>query len=272
VYVAADPILEQYTTEGYTAVVTKAITHYHPAVVLLGSTANGRDLAPRVAARLNLGLTGDCIDLAIDDQQRLVQHKPAFGNQIISSILSNTLPAMTTLRPGMLHAAIANFSRVPALEQLPTQDITHQIRAQIISHEHRDIGVEELESAQIILGVGMGMGEPERYAQVYRLAELLNAGIGATRNVTDQGWLPKQMQIGLTGRAVAPHLYLALGIRGAAEHIAGIRKAGYVVSINKNKREAIFRHSDVGVIGDVHVLLPLLIERLEKRTYLPENT
>ena len=92
------------------------------------------------------------------------------------------------------------------------------------------------------------------------------------RNVTDQGWLPKQMQIGLTGRAVAPHLYLALGIRGAAEHIAGIRKAGYVVSINKNKRAAIFRHSDVGVIGDVHILLPLLIERLEKRTYLPGNT
>jgi electron transfer flavoprotein alpha subunit len=265
VYVAADPVLERYTTGGYTAVVTGAITKYHPAVVLLGSTANGRDLAPRVAARLNLGLTGDCIDLAIDDQQRLVQYKPAFGNQVISSILSNTLPAMTTLRPGMLHAAEADFSRAPVIEELPTEDIAGKIRAQIISHEHRDMGVEELESAQIILGVGMGMGEPEHYAQVYRLAELLNAGIGATRNVTDQGWLPKQMQIGLTGRAVAPHLYLALGIRGAAEHIAGIRKAGYVVCINKNKRAAIFRHSDAGVIGDVHVLLPLLIERLEKR-------
>jgi electron transfer flavoprotein alpha subunit len=265
VYVAANPVLEHYTTEGYTAVVTKAITTYHPAVVLLGSTANGRDLAPRVAARLNLGLTGDCIDLAIDDQQRLVQYKPAFGNQIISSILSTTLPAMSTLRPGMLHAAEADFERVPVIEQLPTMDIADQIRAQIIRHEHRDMGVEELESAQIILGVGMGIGEPEQYAQVYRLAEVLNAGIGATRNVTDQGWLPKQMQIGLTGRAVAPHLYLALGIRGAAEHIAGIRKAGYVVSINKNKRAAIFRHSDVGVIGDVHVLLPLLIEQLQKR-------
>ncbi len=264
VYIAANPVLEHYTTEGYTAVVTKAITTYHPAVVLLGSTANGRDLAPRVAARLKLGLTGDCIELAIDDQQRLVQYKPAFGNQIISSILSTTLPAMSTLRPGMLHATEADFGCIPVIEQLPTMNITDQIRAQIIRHEHRDIGVEELESAQIILGVGMGMGEPEQYAQVYRLAEVLNAGIGATRNVTDQGWFPKQMQIGLTGRAVAPHLYLALGIRGAAEHIAGIRKAGYVVSINKNKRAAIFRHSDVGVIGDVHILLPLLIEQLQK--------
>ncbi|MEO7019214.1 MAG: FAD-binding protein, partial [Ktedonobacteraceae bacterium] len=113
--------------------------------------------------------------------------------------------------------------------------------------------------------VGMGVGEPTNYAQVHRLAELLGAAIGATRNVADQGWLPKQLQIGLTGRAVSPRLYLALGIRGASEHIAGIRKAGYVVAINKNKRAVIFRHADVGVIGDVHVLLPLLIERLTSR-------
>jgi electron transfer flavoprotein alpha subunit len=265
VYVAADPALEHYTTGGYSAVLSEAILTYHPAVVLLGSTANGRDLAPRVAARLKLGLTGDCIDLAIDDQQRLVQYKPAFGNLVISLILSNALPAMTTLRPGMLHAAEADFSRIPVIEQIPTHNIASQIHAQIINHEYRDIGVEELESAQIILGVGMGMGEPGQYTQVYRLAALLNAAIGATRNVTDQGWLPKQTQIGLTGRAVAPQLYLALGIRGAAEHVAGIRKANYVVAINKNKRAAIFHHSDIGVIGDVHILLPLLIEHLEKR-------
>jgi electron transfer flavoprotein alpha subunit len=172
---------------------------------------------------------------------------------------------MSTLRPGMLHAAEADFSRVPIIEKIPTQNIASQIRTQIINHEHRDVGVEELESAQIILGIGMGMGEPEHYPQVYQLAALLNAAIGATRNVTDKGWLPKQTQIGLTGRAVAPQLYLALGIRGAAEHIAGIRKAHYVVSINKNRRAAIFRHSDVGVIGDVHILLPLLIKHLEYR-------
>ncbi|HXZ03503.1 MAG TPA: FAD-binding protein [Ktedonobacteraceae bacterium] len=265
VYVAADSALEHYTTDGYCAVLSAAILTYQPAVVLLGSTANGRDLAPRVAARLKLGLTGDCIDLSIDDQQRLVQYKPAFGNQVISLILSNTLPAMTTLRPGMLHAAEADFSRVPVIEQIPALNITSQIHTHIINSEYRDVGVEELESAQIILGIGIGMGEPEHYSQVYKLAALLNAAIGATRNVTDKGWLPKQTQIGLTGRAVAPQLYLALGIRGAAEHIAGIRKANYIVSINKNRRAAIFRHSDLGVIADVHILLPLLIEYLEYR-------
>lgn len=107
--------------------------------------------------------------------------------------------------------------------------------------------------------------DAEHYSQVYKLAALLNAAIGATRNVTDRGWLPKQTQIGLTGRAVAPQLYLALGIRGAAEHIAGIRQANYIVSINKNRRAAIFRHSDLGVIVDVHILLPLLVEYLEYR-------
>jgi electron transfer flavoprotein alpha subunit len=266
VYIASHPSLEDYTTDGYSAIVSSAIGNLKPAMVLCGSTANGRDLAPRVAARLNLGLTGDCIDLGIDEQQRLVQYKPAFGNQIISAILSNTLPAMTTLRPGMLREAQPDFSRVPAIEYLPTEGIAEQIRARIVDREDRDTGVSELESASSIVGIGMGMGEPSQYTLAYRLAELLNAAIGATRNVTDQGWLPKQKQIGLTGRAVAPRLYFALGIRGAAEHIAGIRKAGYVVSINKNKRAAIFRHSDVGVVGDAHVLLPLLIARLEQRT------
>jgi electron transfer flavoprotein alpha subunit len=265
VYIASHPALENYTTDGYSAIASQAIRRHRPAVVLCGSTANGRDLAPRVAARLNLGLTGDCIDLGIDEQQRLVQYKPAFGNQIISAILSNTLPAMTTLRPGMLHEAQPDFSRIPAIEHLPTDGITEQIRTHILDREDRDTGVSELESASTIVSIGMGMGEPSEYTLAYRLAELLNAAIGATRNVTDQGWLPKQKQIGLTGRAVAPRLYFALGIRGAAEHIAGIRKAGYVVSINKNRRAAIFRHSDVGVVGDAHVLLPLLIAGLEKR-------
>lgn len=265
VYIASHPALEDYTTDGYTAIVSSAIGNNKPAVVLYGSTANGRDLAPRVAARLKLGLSGDCIDLGIDEHQRLVQYKPAFGNQIISAILSNTLPAMATLRPGMLREVRPDFGRTPSIEYLPTSGIAEQIRARILDREDRDTGVSKLESASTIVSIGMGMGEPAAYTMAYRLAELLNAAIGATRNVTDQGWLPKQKQIGLTGRAVAPRLYFALGIRGAAEHIAGIRKAGYVVSINKNKRAAIFRHSDVGVVGDVHVLLPLLVERLEKR-------
>lgn len=265
IYLATDPALAQYTTDGYAAALAEAIQRHQPAVVLIGSTANGRDLAPRVAARLGLGLTGDCIDLDIDEQQRLVQYKPAFGNQIISAILSRTSPAMATLRPGMLHAIAPDPNRPLAIERLPIESIATRIRTEILSQQSEETDVEKLESAEIVLGVGMGVGHPENYAQVHRLAELLNAAIGATRNVADQGWLPKHMQIGLTGRAVAPRLYLALGIRGAAEHIAGIRKAGYVVAINKNKRAAIFRHADISIIGDVHVLLPLLITRLEDR-------
>lgn len=265
IYFASDPALEQYTTDGHSAVLSAAIQRYQPGIVLIGSTANGRDLAPRVAARLHLGLTGDCIDLALDKQQRLVQYKPAFGNQIISAILSRTSPAMATLRPGMLQAAQPDTTRTFTLERLSIPGIAAQIRTRIISQQRVETGVEKLESAQVVLGVGMGLGEPGNYAHVQRLATLLNAAIGATRNVADQGWLPKHMQIGLTGRAVAPRLYFALGIRGAPEHIAGIRKAEYVVAINKNKRAPIFRHADVGLVGDVHVLLPLLIEQLENR-------
>ncbi len=265
VYVAADPALAMYTTDGYTAVLAGAIERYRPAAVLLGSTANGRDLAPRVAARLHLGLTGDCIDLGIDEQGRLIQYKPAFGNKILSSILSSTLPAMATLRPGMLSAIEPDTSRKAIIETLPVEGVAEQIRTRIVSQQQYDTGVAELEAASIVLGVGMGMGEPAQYGEMYKLAALLHAAIGATRNVTDQGWLPKQKQIGLTGRAISPRLYLALGVRGAPEHIAGIRKAGLVVSINKNRRAAIFRHSDIGVVADVHALLPHLIEQLERR-------
>jgi electron transfer flavoprotein alpha subunit len=265
IYLASDPALAQYTTDGYSAVLTEAISGHRPAVVLLGSTANGRDLAPRVAARLGLGLTGDCIGLGVNEQQQLVQYKPAFGNQVISAILSRTSPAMATLRPGMLTPVQPNNERTAQIERLLTNNPGTHVRSEIIHQQEKETGVEELESASIVLGVGMGMGEVENYAPVHRLAELFHAALGATRNVADAGRLPKQIQLGLTGRAIAPRLYLALGIRGASEHIAGIRKAGYVVAINKNKRAAIFRHSDLGIVGDVHVLLPLLIERLEQQ-------
>ncbi len=262
VYIAADPALTHYTTEGYTAVLANAITRYQPAIVLFGSTANGRDLAPRIAARLKLGLTGDCIDLGLDEQQRLLQYKPAFGGSIISSILSHTTPAMATLRPGMLTAAQPDFSRHAPLEMLAIPDLGKHIHTHILAHTSQGTDSAQLESAATVLGVGMGMDGPEHYAPLYQLAQQLHAAIGATRNVADKGWLPKQAQIGLTGHAISPNLYIAFGIRGAPEHIAGIRKAGYIVSINKNKRAAIFKHSDLGIVGDAHVLLPLLVQKL----------
>lgn len=169
------------------------------------------------------------------------------------------------MRPGMLSAVEPDPDRTPIIEYLPVENIAQQIRTQIVSREYRDTGIAALESAHTIISIGMGMGEPEQYGPAYQLAKLLHAAIGATRNVTYQKWLPKQKQIGLTGHAVSPRLYIALGVRGAAEHLAGIRKAGYVVSINKNKRAAIFKHSDVGVIGDVHVIVPLLVKALERR-------
>ena len=265
VYIVEDPCLQNYTTEGYTAAVTATIQRYQPAVVLFSTTVNSRDLAPRVAARLQLGLAGDCIAISIDEHQRIVQYKPAFGGDIISLIVSDTTPVLTTLRPGLFASAQPDFTQEPVIERLLVPHIAKQIRTQIIGQELYDTGVAGLESAHTILGVGLGIGEPATCEPLYQLAKLLDAGIGATRAVTDKGWLPKQAQIGLTGRAVSPHLYIALGVRGAIEHIAGIRRAGYVVSINNDERAAIFRYSDLGVVGDVHVLLPLLVEELGKR-------
>lgn len=262
VYVADAPGLAVYSTEGYTTVLVDAIRKHQPYAVLLPSTANGRDLAPRVAARLNVGLTGDCIGLEIDDQQRLVQLKPAFGGNIVAPILTKTRPAMATIRPGMLQSAEPDFSRDATVENLPTVDLG-MIRTQTLSLERSASSGVELDNTEIIIGVGMGVGGPANLPVVQELASTLGAAIGATRRVVDAGWLPRQVQIGLTGRSIAPRLYVALGISGKFNHTVGIQRAGLVLAINNDPQAEIFKQCDYGIVGDWATVVPALVQVLK---------
>ncbi|MCP3962438.1 MAG: electron transfer flavoprotein subunit alpha/FixB family protein [bacterium] len=265
VYLADDPSLTDYDTDAYTAVLTRAVEHHRPGVVLLGSTALGRDLAPRVAARLELGLTGDCIDLMIDDEGRLVQYKPAFGGNVVAPIFSRTSPEMATVRPGMLSARSPSPGRTARVERLDTADLPER-RVRVVSRSGGEApSAAELDSCEIAVGVGKGIGGPENLPEIEKLAAALDgAPLAITRSVADLGWLPRHHQVGLTGRSIAPKLYFAIGLRGALEHTVGIRRADIAVGINNRDRSPIFKQVDVGIVGDWAEVVPLLTAALEE--------
>src|SRR5439155_7455633 len=239
------------------AALADAIRARGPRLVLLGSTALGRDLAPRVAARLGLGLTGDAIDLDVDADGLLRQHKPAFGGAIVAPILSSTRPEMATVRPGILRAAAPDPARRAIVERLPVRAVPARVRV-VEQRPLANAGATALDAADVVVGVGRGICGPAALEPIVRLAERLGGALAATREVTDAGWLPKQHQVGLTGRAIAPRLYVALAVSGAQEHLVGLRRAGVIVAINKNAKAPIFKAADVGIVADYATLLPFL--------------
>lgn len=262
VYVAEDELLARYSTAAYTSVLTDAIKTYAPIIVLLPSTSNGRDLAPRVAARIQAGLTADCIDLSLDENGALVQHKPAFGGNIVALIFSRTLPQIATVKPGMLRAARPNQLREAEMIKLAMPNFDDRRTRLVQARKEVTLEVAELDEAQRVICVGTGIGGPENLAAIDALAKALEAQIGATRRVVDQGWLPRHQQIGLTGKVISPALYIGIGVRGALNHTIGIQQAGTIVAINSDPDAEIFHNADFGVVSDWLEIVPKLTERL----------
>jgi len=263
VYVAEDELLARYSTAAYASVLTSAIKAYAPIIVLLPSTSNGRDLAPRVAARLQVGLTADCIDLSLDKSGELVQHKPAFGGNIVALIFSRTLPQIATVKPGMLRAAMPNESRTAEMIRLTIPTFIDRRARLIRVSKEVSLEIAELDEAERVICVGAGIGGPENLAGVAALANSLEAQIGATRRVVDQGWLPRHQQIGLTGKVISPALYIGVGVRGALNHTIGIQQAGTIVAINSDPDAEIFQTADFGIVDDWREIVPALTERVK---------
>ena len=261
IYLAEAPELDRYTTEIYTSLLVHAIKTYNPLVVLLPSTSNGRDLAPRVAARLAIGLTADCIDLDINEREELIQYKPAFGGNIVALILSRTLPQMATVKPGMLRAAAPDYSRKAMVTEIVAPEVADHRARLIDARKVVSVETAELNEAKRIVCVGMGLGSPDNLPAVESLAEALGAGLGASRRVVDQGWLPRHYQIGLTGKVVSPRLYIAVGVRGNLNHTIGIQQAGTIVAINNDPNAEIFHAADYGILSDWAEIVPALTEK-----------
>jgi len=236
---------------------TRLVAERKPWAVLAASTSYGRDVLARAAARLGLGLTADCVDLDVRDG-KLAQFKPAFGGSVVSVIYSKTLPYMATARPGMFSAYSPNYSRRGEAVEMRVEP-----RLRFKAREAARWELPDPREAEVVVGVGMGLKRRENAAYAVELAKLLGGAVAATRNVVLAGWLPYYVQVGVSGKAIAPRLYLALGIRGDINHLVGIRKAKYIVAVNINRHADIFKAADLGVVGDAIKISQLLIELLK---------
>ena len=266
VLVVDDKIFAEYTTDAYTIAMTSLIAPRKPAIVLFGATSNGRDLAPRVAARLQLGLTADCTGLDIDEERQLVQTRPAFGGNIMAEILCPyTRPQMATVRPNVFKPSDLDPSRTGEIEKVEIKVSPVQVRTKVLEHvKEVTEGMKSVEEADIVVSSGRGIKDPSNLDLPRSLAELLDAAVGGSRPIVDAGWLPPTQQVGQSGRTISPKLYFALGISGAIQHIAGMSSSDIIVAVNKDPEAPIFEIADFGIVGDLFEVVPAIIEEIKK--------
>nr|WP_330369492.1 electron transfer flavoprotein subunit alpha/FixB family protein [Clostridioides mangenotii] len=265
VYTADDALLEKYTTDAYTKVITDAINEIKPEIVLYGATHIGRDLAPRIASRVSTGLTADCTKLEIDpEDKKLKQTRPAFGGNIMATIICpNTRPQMSTVRPGVMDKADKDTSRDGNIVPIAFNISKDDIRVEVIETVKTKKDLVSLTDANIIVSGGLGIGGPEGFDMLKQLADKLGGVVGASRAAVDAGWIDHSHQVGQTGTTVKPNLYIACGISGAIQHLAGMQSSDFIIAINKNEVAPILDVADYGIVGDVKEIVPLLIEKLD---------
>ncbi len=261
IIVAEGKEYEHYNTLNYAAALAKVIKDEEPNIIFLGATSIGRDLGPRLSARLNCGLTADCTKLEVIDGL-LNATRPAFGGNLMATIVCpNTKPQMATVRPGVF-AAIGEgkcdkVTEVKGVE-LPKENV------ELISEVKESKKVENIEDAKVLVAVGRGASSNIEGAK--ELAAALKGTIASSRSLVDAGVMPSDRQVGQTGKTVKPQLYVALGISGAVQHTVGMENSEYIVAINKDKGATIFTVADLGVVGDVNQILPLLVKRVKEET------
>lgn len=264
-YLVCNKELAHYHTEKYANIVATLSNRYCPAVILFSATENGRDLAPRVSCTLQVGLTADCTDLDIDEKNNLVQIRPTFGGNIMASIISpNHRPQMASVRPNVLTVC-------PSEKQYPLDIIREDIApdkgnstAVLESVEEKVVAYKDVAEANIVVVAGYGVGSKENYKKIERFAIRINAAIGATRKVVDEGWASAEIQVGQTGKTIAPDLYIACGVSGALQHSIGIKNAKYKVAINTDPAAPLFQIADVAILGDCMEVIEKLDELITK--------
>jgi len=261
-----DPKLDVYTTDAYTTVLTQLINDKKPAIVLVGATTIGRDLAPRLAARVGTGLTADCTALEIDPEtQNLMQTRPAFGGNVMATIITpNHRPQMSTVRPGVMKKLVPDASRKVVVEKVVAELSDSDIRTKVLEVIKSAAATADLCEADIIVSGGRGLGNADGFKLLEELANELGGVVGASRATVDAGWIDASHQVGQTGKTVRPTLYIACGISGAIQHLAGMQNSGCIVAINKNPEAPIFKVADYALVGDLYKIVPILIEEIKK--------
>ena len=265
VYYADAPELAQYTTDAYTKAIYEAITTYKPEIVLLGATHIGRDLGPCLAVRCNTGLTADCTRLEINRETKgIMQTRPAFGGNLMATIVCpNHRPQMSTVRPGVMEKAKRQEGRSGELVKLSVSFGENDIRTKVVEVVKSVKEMVSLTDADIIVSGGMGLGKPEGFELLKKLADRLGGTIAASRAAVDEGWIDHAYQVGQTGTTVKPKIYFACGISGAIQHAAGMQNSGLIVAVNTNENAPIFDIADIGIVGDLYKVIPAVLEELD---------
>jgi caffeyl-CoA reductase-Etf complex subunit CarE len=267
VYLVEHETLGKYRTDPFTSVISALINQHKPEIVLIGATVMGRDLASRIAARIGAGLTADCTGLAIDPEARLLmQTRPAFGGNVMATIVCrHARPQMSTVRPRVMKKAEPDASRAVEIIR-STVDLNEKAIVTKILEVIREEGRDELDvqEAEIIVSGGRGLRKPENFALIRELAEVLGAAVGASRATVDAGWIPAYHQVGQTGKTVQPKLYIACGISGAVQHLAGMGSSDCIVAINSDPDAPIFGVAHYGLVGDLFEVVPALTKALKQ--------
>lgn len=265
VILADDPALKIYMTEPYTHVLTEILNQKKPEIVLYGATAIGRDLAPRVSARVHTGLTADCTALEVDPETKnLRMTRPAFGGNIMATIICTEYrPQMATVRSGVMQRISPTESHAK-VEKFPVNVPKESVNVEILDIVKKISDKMDIQDAKVLVSGGRGMGCPENFALLEELAEAFGGTVSSSRACVDAGWVEKDRQVGQTGKTVRPDLYIACGISGAIQHLAGMEDSDVIIAINKDEYAPIFEVADYGVVGDVMKVLPAFTEQIKK--------
>ena len=276
VIVVDDPELKDYRTEPYTHALSSVIQKYKPEIMLVGATAIGRDLGPKVSARVATGLTADCTQLEIGDfpinpvpgkeqkHNQLLMTRPAFGGNTIATIACpDNRPQMATVRPGVMQKIQRINGAKADVEEFNPGFIPNQQYVEIMDIVKTVTDTVDIMDAKILVSGGRGVGSPENFKILEDLARAVGGEVSCSRAVVDAGWKPKDLQVGQTGKTVRPNLYFAIGISGAIQHVGGMEESDIIIAINKDELAPIFEVADYGIVGDLNKIVPLLTEQIK---------
>jgi electron transfer flavoprotein alpha subunit len=267
VYVVDDPILQDYQTDAYVSAMEQALGQIQPQVVLMGQTEIGRDLAPRLAFRLKTSVSMDCTELAIDSQTKLLlQSRPVYGGNARAVFTFSTTPQMATIRAKSMEPMAKDPSRQGETIPLKVELKPAQVRTRLVRRVKEEVAGIKLEEARVVVAGGRGIAGAEGFQQLDALARLFKGAVGASRPPVDNNWIPSSQQVGLTGKIVTPEVYIAVGISGSSQHMAGCSGAKTIVAINKDPEANIFKEARFGVVGDWKQVLPAFVEKVKELT------
>ena len=260
VFLYDHPVFEEFDLLNYKHNIVNLVREVKPEIFLLGATHLGRSLGPRVAAALDTGLTADCIGLDVDDDGSLIQVRPAFTGNILAQIKTRTRPQMSTIRYKVMQKRVREPNRSG---EIIRKDVA--LTSSLLTIVRREnLGEVNVTEADVIVSGGRGLKKPEDFSILSRLAELLHGVVGSSRPLVDDGWIGKEHQVGFSGNTVKPKLYVACGISGSSQHLAGMRGSDIIVAINTDPSAPIFRVADYGIVGDLYEMVPKLIDGIAR--------